>query len=79
MSGPAARDYIVPALFEQAGIGLSFYDYSGYPTYDQVHPPFDHAVSVIDLIGHRARSHQRHRGHVDVDGPEVALVLPLAP
>jgi len=50
VSGPAARDYIDPLLFEAAGINLSFYDYGEYPIYDQVHPPFDHFVSVLDLI-----------------------------
>jgi hypothetical protein len=50
LSGPAARDYIDPALFEAAGIGLAYADYSGYPEYPQLHPPFDHQVSVIDLI-----------------------------
>jgi hypothetical protein len=25
-------------------------DYSGYPEYNQLYPPFDHNVSIIDLI-----------------------------
>ena len=25
-------------------------DYSGYPEYPQLHPPFEHAVTVLDLI-----------------------------
>jgi hypothetical protein len=25
-------------------------DYSGYPEYEQVFPPFDHHVSVLDLL-----------------------------
>ena len=50
ISGPAARDYIEPARFEEAGIELLFKDYSGYPEYPQASSPFDHAVSVLDLI-----------------------------
>ncbi|MEI6949518.1 WbqC family protein [Paraflavisolibacter sp. H34] len=50
LSGPAAKDYIVPELFEQAGIRLTWMDYSGYPQYDQIHPPFEHGVSILDLI-----------------------------
>jgi hypothetical protein len=50
LSGPAARDYIEPALFEVAGIKLSYADYSDYPEYTQLFPPFDHHVSVLDLI-----------------------------
>jgi len=50
LSGPAARDYIDPAKFATAGIELEFKDYSHYPEYPQQHPPFDHAVSVVDLL-----------------------------
>lgn len=52
ISGPAARAYIDPAAFASAGIELVWKDYSGYPEYPQFHPPFEHAVSVIDLIFH---------------------------
>jgi hypothetical protein len=50
ISGPAARDYIDPAAFERAGIGLEFKDYSGYLEYPQFHPPFEHAVSIVDTL-----------------------------
>ena len=50
LSGPAARDYIDETLFAEAGIGLHFADYSGYPEYEQPYPPFEHAVSVVDLL-----------------------------
>jgi hypothetical protein len=50
LSGPSARDYLNEGLFEQAGIELGYMDYSGYPEYDQPHPPFDHAVTVLDLL-----------------------------
>ncbi|NMC47908.1 MAG: WbqC family protein, partial [Desulfovibrio sp.] len=50
LSGPAARDYLDESLFADAGIGLSWMDYSGYPEYPQLHGPFLHAVSVLDLL-----------------------------
>jgi hypothetical protein len=50
LSGPRARSYLDEAAFADAGIRLSYFDYDGYPEYDQVHPPFDHAVTVLDLI-----------------------------
>jgi hypothetical protein len=50
VSGPSARSYLNEALFDQAGIRLTYMEYSGYPEYPQPHPPFDHHVSVIDLI-----------------------------
>jgi hypothetical protein len=50
VSGPAARDYIEPALFDSAGIALSFFDYGGYPEYPQRFGTFQHGVTVLDLI-----------------------------
>jgi hypothetical protein len=50
LSGPSARDYIEPEQFKAADIELSYFDYSGYPEYAQLFPPFDHHVSVLDLI-----------------------------
>ncbi len=50
VSGPAAKDYIVAEDYEKAGIELVWKDYSGYPEYKQLYPPFDHAVSIIDLL-----------------------------
>jgi hypothetical protein len=50
VSGPAARAYIDPAPFAAAGIDLRFFDYSGYPEYEQLYPPFDHQVSILDLL-----------------------------
>lgn len=50
ISGPTAKDYIDDVLFHEAGIQLAYIDYSGYPEYRQLHPPFEHGVSVIDLI-----------------------------
>ena len=49
LSGPSARSYIDPALFEEAGITLLFKEYV-YPEYPQLYPPFDHAVTVLDVI-----------------------------
>jgi len=49
LSGPAAQAYLDPEMFERAGVRLEFktYDYAEYP---QLYPPFDPAVSVIDLL-----------------------------
>lgn len=50
ISGPSARGYIDESLFASEGIELQFIDYSGYAQYRQLYPPFEHAVSIIDLI-----------------------------
>lgn len=50
VSGSSAKGYINEALFKSERIGLDFIDYSGYPEYNQLYPPFEHKVSIIDLI-----------------------------
>lgn len=50
LSGPAAKDYIDPTRFEAAGVALSWKDYAGYPEHPQRFPPFEHAVSIVDLL-----------------------------
>ena len=50
ISGPAAKDYIVKDIFDDFGIKLSWMDYSNYPEYPQLYPPFEHGVSILDLI-----------------------------
>jgi hypothetical protein len=50
ISGPLAKAYIDEDRFTEAGIELIFKDYAGYPEYPQLFPPFEHAVSIIDLL-----------------------------
>lgn len=59
LSGPSARAYIDEALFTEAGIQLEWMTY-GYPEYQQLHPPYDPHVSILDLLfmtGDRARDY----------------------
>lgn len=50
ISGPSAAAYIDAQQFANAGIELVYFDYGGYPPYQQLFPPFEHSVSVLDLI-----------------------------
>jgi hypothetical protein len=50
LSGPAARAYLDEGAFARAGIELEYMDYTGYPEYEQPFPPFEHAVSILDLL-----------------------------
>jgi hypothetical protein len=50
LSGPSARAYIDESQFQTAGIELVYMDYSGYPEYTQLHGPFEHGVSILDLL-----------------------------
>jgi hypothetical protein len=50
VSGPRARAYLDEERFAERGIDVCWFDYAGYPEYPQLHPPFEHAVTVLDLI-----------------------------
>lgn len=50
ISGPAAAVYIESEQFAANAIDLVYMDYSGYPEYPQINPPFQHGVSVLDLL-----------------------------
>jgi len=50
VSGPTARSYLDEPRFARAGIAVTYMDYSGYPEYPQLFPPFEHEVSILDLI-----------------------------
>jgi WbqC-like protein family len=52
LSGPAAREYLDEERFRAQGIDVKWMSYGGYPAYDQLYPPFDHHVSVLDLLLH---------------------------
>jgi hypothetical protein len=49
-TGPAAKNYMDEDLFTKENICVHYFDYSGYEEYPQVYPPFEHGVSVLDLI-----------------------------
>ena len=50
VSGPSAADYLQSDFFEKNGVELKFKDYTGYPEHAQKYGPFDHGVTVLDLI-----------------------------
>ena len=62
LSGPSARSYLDVDQFKAAGIEVEWMDYSGYPEYKQLHTPFTHQVTVLDLLlnlGPDARSNMK--------------------
>lgn len=50
INSPTAKQYMNESMFIPHGIQLLWADYLGYPEYTQLYPPFDHHVSIIDLI-----------------------------
>jgi len=49
-SGPAAKLYMNEQIFNDAGVKINYFDYTEYPKYQQLYSPFEHGVSVLDLI-----------------------------
>ncbi len=49
-SGPAAKVYMDESLFNKEGIDVRYWDYANYEEYSQLHQPFEHGVSILDLI-----------------------------
>jgi len=62
LSGPTAKSYLDVDLLQKYGVEVMWMDYTGYPEYTQVHSPFEHGVSIIDLIfnqGPRAKQYMK--------------------
>lgn len=49
ISGPSAKDYLEEDKLQSADISLEYMAYE-YPVYDQLYPPFDPYISILDLL-----------------------------
>lgn len=59
VSGPAAKGYFDEELAKEENIEIEWMDYSGYTEYKQLFTPFEHGVTILDLIFNEgARSHK---------------------
>jgi hypothetical protein len=50
LTGPSAKDYLDESAFHSAGIDVEWFSYGPYPEYEQVHPPFEPRVSILDTL-----------------------------
>jgi hypothetical protein len=60
LSGSAAKLYLREEDFGKNGIKVEWMEYSGYKEYPQLYPPFEHGVSILDMIfniGNEARQY----------------------
>lgn len=49
-SGFSGKNYLDKRLFDKYGFKIKWMDYIGYKEYKQLHPPFEHRVSIIDML-----------------------------
>lgn len=50
LSGPVSKDYFDEELTKKENIQVEWMNYSGYQEYNQLFQPFEHGVSILDLI-----------------------------
>ena len=60
LSGPAAKDYLDESVFSKEKIAVEWMDYSDYPEYTQLYPPFEHGVTILDLIFNEGANANRY-------------------
>ena len=65
--GPAARAYLDEAMFAARDITVTWFDYAGYPPHPQLWGPFEHQVSILDLLFNCGPSSARYMKHVRLD------------
>lgn len=66
ISGPAAKDYVDETVFSGRGIELTWFDYEGYPKYEQLWGEFVHGVSILDLLFNCGADAHRYMRYVRV-------------
>lgn len=64
ISGPAAKDYVDETVFSNLGIRLTWFDYTGYPEYQQLWGDFAHGVTVLDLLFNCGKDAPRYMRYV---------------
>ena len=73
LSGPAAKNYLDEQPFARAGISVRYMDYEGYPEYRQLYPPFEHRVSIVDLIFNEGSDASRYLRGSAQDGKSASV------
>jgi hypothetical protein len=73
VSGPAAKEYLEEERFHAAGMEVEWMEYEGYREYPQLHPPFEHAVSVLDLLLNVGGDAPRYMLHSKATASDISL------
>lgn len=60
LTGPSARNYLDEKLFQQEEIKIEWMNYTNYEPYTQLYPPFEHGVTVLDLIFNTGKDSKKY-------------------
>lgn len=64
ISGPAAKDYVDEKILKERGMELTWFDYTGYPEYQQLWGEFTHGVTILDLLFNCGKDSHRYMRYV---------------
>jgi hypothetical protein len=64
ISGPSAKDYIDPKVFQDEDIQLAWFTYKDYPEYEQLWGNFSHEVTILDLLFNCGKESHRYMRYV---------------
>jgi hypothetical protein len=56
ISGPAAKTYLDESAFQKENMKVQWFEYPEYQRYEQLYPPFDPYVSILDLVLSKGKS-----------------------
>lgn len=65
ISGPAAKDYVDEQVFKENSIKLTWFDYTGYPEYQQLWGEFTHGITILDLLLNCGKNAKRYMKYVE--------------
>jgi hypothetical protein len=71
ITGPAASAYLDTAAFAARDIAITWFDYADYPPYPQLWGPFEHQVSILDLLFNCGPASARYMKYVLTDRVEI--------
>jgi hypothetical protein len=58
------KDYIDESVFEDVGIKLTWFNYSGYPQYPQLWGEFIHGVTILGLLFNCGKDAPKYMKHI---------------
>ena len=64
VSGLAAKNYLDEKVFADLDVGVTWFDYEGYPEYPQLWGEFTHRVTILDLLFNCGKESSKYMRYV---------------